>query len=324
MRERRSDAAPPGPGAGRLRHLVSPISRAQSQDPPDLPKPLRSGIHLPVNSDSQPLRVPPRLAEVPPPRRLGWWSHLLLLGIFPIVVGILSAGKAAHRGPALTRTPAGLLLVCALELGVFGVIFALAWLCSRASRDQLLLRWRPGFLALPLGAAYSVGLRLSLGLVSAVICAVLLAAGVVTQESLQQFAGANRPNVEALVDVTALRTNPLYFGLTLTLVSFVVAGMREEIWRSACLAGLRTLWPRWFGSRGGQVAAVALLAIVFGLGHLAQGAVAAGGAAFLGLGLGVIMVLHKSIWPAVIAHGFFDATSFALLPWVVDKLPRLH
>jgi len=40
----------------------------------------------------------------------------------------------------------------------------------------------------------------------------------------------------------------------------------------------------------------------------------------LGFGLGVIMVLHRSIWPAVIAHGMFDATSLALLPWLVEKM----
>ena len=34
----------------------------------------------------------------------------------------------------------------------------------------------------------------------------------------------------------------------------------------------------------------------------------------LGVGLGAIMVYHQSIWPAVFAHGIFDATTFALLP----------
>jgi hypothetical protein len=36
------------------------------------------------------------------------------------------------------------------------------------------------------------------------------------------------------------------------------------------------------------------------------------------------MVLHKSIWPAVIAHGMFDATTMALLPLVIDLLPKVH
>ncbi len=32
-----------------------------------------------------------------------------------------------------------------------------------------------------------------------------------------------------------------FFWLTLTLVSFVVAGVREEMWRAGTLAGLRAL-----------------------------------------------------------------------------------
>jgi hypothetical protein len=38
----------------------------------------------------------------------------------------------------------------------------------------------------------------------------------------------------------------------------------------------------------------------------------------------MIMVLHKSIWPAVIAHGLFDATTMAMLPWSMEKLQHLR
>jgi membrane protease YdiL (CAAX protease family) len=41
----------------------------------------------------------------------------------------------------------------------------------------------------------------------------------------------------------------------------------------------------------------------------------------LGFLIGIIMVMHRSIWPAVIAHGLFDATSFAILPFLADRLP---
>ena len=134
---------------------------------------------------------------------------------------------------------------------------------------------------------------------------------------------SNRPNVEAVVDPAVLKNNPLYFWLTVTFVSFVVAGLREELWRSAFLSGMRALWPRYFSSRIGQIAAVAIASVSFGLGHLAQGWVGVGVTALLGFGLGVIMVLHRSIWPAVIAHGAFDATSFALLPLALELLKNL-
>jgi membrane protease YdiL (CAAX protease family) len=86
---------------------------------------------------------------------------------------------------------------------------------------------------------------------------------------------------------------------------------------------MKGLWPQRFGSRAGQVLAVIICAIVFGLGHLAMGSLAVCLAGFLGLGLGLIMVFHQSIWPAVIAHGIFDATSMAMLPWVMAHTTRI-
>ena len=134
----------------------------------------------------------------------------------------------------------------------------------------------------------------------------------------------HRPNPEAIVDVSAMRGNPVYFWLVLTVVSFVLAGLREELWRSAFLAGLRALWPQHFGSRAGQIVAVAVAAAFFGFAHLGMGLIAVLIAGLLGFGLGLIMVFHRSIWPAVIAHGMFDATSLALLPWIVDKLHAIQ
>jgi membrane protease YdiL (CAAX protease family) len=121
------------------------------------------------------------------------------------------------------------------------------------------------------------------------------------------------------VDVDALRHNRVYFWFAITFVSFVVAGLREELWRSAFLAGLGALWPQRFGSRAGQIGAVFISAVFFGAAHGAQGGLAMFMAGLLGVGLGLIMVFHRSIWPAVIAHGLFDATTFALLPWVLKQ-----
>jgi hypothetical protein len=70
------------------------------------------------------------------------------------------------------------------------------------------------------------------------------------------------------VDVSAMQHNRAYFWLTVTIASFVVGGLREELWRSGTLAAMRALWPKLFAGRGGQIAGVALIAIVFGLAHL--------------------------------------------------------
>jgi membrane protease YdiL (CAAX protease family) len=218
----------------------------------------------------------------------------------------------------------GLLLVSALELIFFSIFFAAACLISRASREQLMLRWRPGWWVVPLGIVYSIALRISLIIIAAAVVMVLAATQTVTPEKVQEYVNANRPDVEALISVPAMRSNPAYYWLTITLVSFVVAGVREEMWRAGTLAAMRALWPRAFGSTLGQCLAIALIAVAFGAMHLRMGVLAAVGAGVLGLMLGIIIILHKSIWPAVIAHGLFDATTLALLPWWIEKARQLH
>ena len=257
-------------------------------------------------------------AQTAPISRLRWWILLVLVGAYPLVIGLMGALAGKGGGPALSRGPRGVLVSSGMELGVFGCIFALAWLAARASRDDLLLRWRPGWWVLPLGIGYSLALRVAVAICMGILIGLLVAFRVVTPSELPQFLKANQPDLDAVVDVQLLRDNPLYFWLVITLVSFVVAGLREELWRAGFLAGLRKLWPNWFGSRVGQMGGVVVASVIFGLGHVLMGWLAVLAATLLGLLLGLIMVLHRSIWPAVFAHGLFDATSFALLPLVTE------
>ena len=257
-------------------------------------------------------------------KRWRWWIHLILIGCYPVIVAALSWSRLPTRGPALSQSVSGLLTVCGLELLQFSIVFGLGWFASRASRDDLLLRWQPGKWVLPLGIGYSVAIRVVLGVIMIAVGIILVMTKVFTPESLQEFTANNRPNVETLVDVKKMRENPVYLWLTITLVSFVVAGLREELWRSGFLAGLRTLFPRAFCSRRGEILAVLIIAVVFGAAHLGMGALAATMAGILGVFLGLIMVFHRSIWPAVLAHGFFDATTMALLPWVMDLMRQVR
>jgi membrane protease YdiL (CAAX protease family) len=257
-----------------------------------------------------------------PVARWRWWIHLVLIGSYPVALGLLGMNRYATRGPALTHSVRGLLITCGIQLAIFAIIFAVGWAASRASREDLLMRWRPGAWVVPLGFGYSIALRLGVALVAAILFGILIATRVVSLEQAQSFARDNRPDVTALVDMPSMRHNPAYFWLTVTFVSFVVAGLREELWRSAVLAGLTKLWPPVFGSRPGQVASVAVVSVAFGLGHLSLGPTGVASATLLGFGLGLIMILHRSIWPAVIAHGMFDATTFALLPWAMEQLQK--
>jgi membrane protease YdiL (CAAX protease family) len=269
--------------------------------------------------------MPPiELATRQPVQRWRWWVHLIVIGSYPVIMALLSWGRLPGHGPALSRSVRGLLMVSGLELLLFSIVFGLGWMASRATRDELLLHWRPGWSVVPLGLGYSVAIRFALGAVIVAISSVLLLTSVATPETLQKFMTANQPDVEKLVDVSTMRQNPIYLGLTMTLVSFVVAGLREELWRSGFLAGLRALFPRAFASRRGEIFAVLLIAMIFGAAHLNMGVLAAAMAGVLGVFLGVIMVFHRSIWPAVLAHGFFDATTMALLPWAMEKIQHLR
>jgi membrane protease YdiL (CAAX protease family) len=202
-------------------------------------------------------------------------------------------------------------------------MLGIAWLVARPSLEDLWLRWRPGAWVLPLGVGYSVALRLLIAVVAAMIAAALVVTGAVSPQKLQHASVVHRPDVDRIVDIHALQNNPGYFWLSITIVSFAVAGLREELWRGAVIGACRRLWPNTFSTRPKQLIAAGAASIIFGLGHLPQGIIAVGMTTLLGFGLGAIMILHRSIWPSVIAHGAFDATTFALLPFAYDLLRKL-
>ena len=283
-----------------------------------------------MNDSPAPSAVPPPLPpDFPQPAAPGrsrwrWWIHLSILTLLPLLALLSTIPGVESTGPALGRSTRGLLVVSAIQLFFFAIIFGLAWIFSRATWDDLLLRWRGGLWPIPLSVAYSIALRIAVGIAVMIPYAVFMAARGATPEAMEKSAMENRPQVETLVDLAALRDDPAYFWLSITFVSFVLAGLREELWRAGFLAGLRALWPRRFGSRAGQIVAAGVAAIFFGIAHLRMGMLAVAMTAALGFGLGVIMVLHRSIWPAVLTHGMFNAATFALLPWLVEKLPELQ
>jgi membrane protease YdiL (CAAX protease family) len=279
-----------------------------------------------VSDSSSPENIPPIIAPNPgsETNRFRWAIHLFVIAVFPLAIGAFRIGSAPTHGPALADNAKGLLIACAEQLAIFAVIFLVAWLASRASRDDLLWRWRPGVWTIPLGIAYSVALRLAIGIIAAVLIGALLVTRLISSDRMENVVQSNVPDVGAVVDVPALEHDPAYLLLSVTVASFVLGGLREELWRAAFLAGFRRLWPRYFGKRGGEMVAVLLAAVLFGAGHLVQGPIAAVMAGLLGVGLGAIIVIHRSIWPAVIAHGMFDATSLALIPWAMHKLQELR
>lgn len=274
--------------------------------PPVLPEP------------SSPDSAPRSAASIP--EGVPLWRRLLALLLLAAYVGVpavTGALRSEQDGAMLPSTVHGVLVACATELGLFSAVFLLAAWLARLRGDELWLR-RPGLWVLPRAAAWSVGLRISVGLALGLALGAWQALTQSPVDSLKRL----RPKVEAMVDVAALE-DPVYFALMLTLVSFVLAGLREELWRAGMVALLGRVMPRWFGGRRGAWLALLPVALLFGLAHAPQGPFGVAATTVLGLGLGAVMLFHRSLWDAVLAHGFFNATTFLMLPWLARQMPDL-
>ena len=272
-----------------------------------------------TSEQPSPPPIPSNAPEVASPRvsRGRWWIHLLLLAAYPLTLGVLGfLHTRESTQPMLPKDSAGLLIAAAFELVTFGVIFGIAWACSRVSAAELHVPWRGGARPIVRGFFYAIGFRLAIMLALFVAIAFALIFGLVDLESLKSFIEKNGPKVDKLVDPSALASDPVYLTLNLTLISFIVAGLREELWRAGLIAGLIALFPKRFSSVPGRIAAITIAAVIFGLGHLPQGWMAVGIIGLLGFGLGAVLVFHRSLWDAVLAHGFFNAASFGMMYWL--------
>lgn len=232
-----------------------------------------------------------------------------------VVVAGLAGGAPEANSPVLPSTTGGLLQVGGTNLILFGVVFLLAAAIGRPSRHELHCpgppRWENGLL----GFAWSIALRLGLVVILAPVAAGLAALrGPGGPAGLDAF----RPKIENLLNPDAL-AHPGYLLVSTTFISFLVAGLREELWRAGMIAGMARLLAGRVSPRAAELAGVALAAVVFGFGHLAQGGAGMLLTGVLGLGLGGILVLRRSLAEAVIAHGFFDATTFVALAVLTNR-----
>lgn len=268
--------------------------------------------------------APPLPPVLPSPgrgrARVGWAVAVGLMLFYVALPAVRGWSQPADARAILPAAWGELLPGLGLQVGLFAALFLLALACARPGVDDLRLRWRGGWWR-PwlLGAGYSVALRVFVGLTLVAALAVIASLrGWSTADLLEA-----RPKLENLVDIGALGSNPLYLLFMATVVSFGVAGLTEELWRAMMLAGLERLAPGCFGTAAGRWAAIGLIALAFGMAHSPQGWVGVAATSVIGLGLGAIILLHRSIWEAVLAHGFFNATSFVLLPLVARQWPEM-
>lgn len=140
-----------------------------------------------MNSDFQEGSLPPPIEPNRVSRRR-WWVHLLVLGLYPIVIGLASMFVSNDQEEALLPDNTGeLLLGVGMELGMFGAVFGLAWLASRATREQLLLRWSGGFKPVLWGFAYSIGLRVGIAVAVGVFVAAWVLSEALARTRLKSF-----------------------------------------------------------------------------------------------------------------------------------------
>lgn len=220
-------------------------------------------------------------------------------------------------GPALPREVPELLKFGVVELAFFAAFWVVAWLLARPTKTELGLRWRGAKRETGWGIFYFLILRLGpiilvMGLM-AVALTVAMMLGYRQEDITHAVQEYQKHNVkpERMVSQHALRTDPIYMLVVTTFVSFIVAGLREELWRTFSMTAMNHLFPRHWKPTKRAVVAVSLTAVIFGLGHYSvQGMLGVIVTTLLGLVLGTAIVHRKSIWPAVIAHGLFDATTF--------------
>jgi membrane protease YdiL (CAAX protease family) len=277
--------------------------------------------------------APPLIAPVPV--RAAWrsWLFLLIVGPYPLLLGVLS-GAFHFREPAGPESPGlpggwpELLAVCGVNLAIFGAIFLVGYLLGKPRKEELYLR-SVKWMDVLWGAFWSLGLRFIL------MALMLVALGViyVAQGGGELDPKVIRPKIENLIDPHALE-DPIYLLLSITVVSMVTAGLREELWRAGCMAPLQDLLPaswkpsgipgadNWKNHRARWCACL-VAAVIFGFGHLPQGEAGVAVTTVLGLGLGLVMIYHRSLWVAALAHGFFDATTFVFLGILQKFLPKI-
>lgn len=264
-----------------------------------------------------------------------WFLHFLLLGSYPLLLGTSSSwwpvvarwlgsnpsgNEEAAESAALSGTFSEVFVSTLINLGLFVVFLILALLLSRTHwRSLPWMKEKHWGKAIGLGFLYSIGLRITIAVAMVGVILMLALAGH-SPESLQD---SLIPRVDKVVDVDSLQSDRAYFWLCITWISFVVAGLREELWRLGVFVAWQGLFPQSKDRPALQWIGMGIIALLFGLGHIPQGLGGVLTTTVLGMGLGSIMLFHRSIWPAVLAHGFLDATSFALIPLVADVLKEL-
>ena len=279
---------------------------------------------------SVPLPIPPPIpvSDTTTGFTVAYWRRVvcftLLVG-YPLMLSVVSQTledsgfKAAKGAKLLPEDLAGLLVAAGENLLVFGIWFLVAAFIGRLRPTQLQAFPPPRPSSILWGLGWSVALRMVIAVMALIgIVIWMLSHGI--QDLDPEFIRNIRPKVENLVAPESLRS-PWYLFTNLTVISFVLAGFREELWRAGMIASGLALLPGTWRGRKGQILLVIASSVVFGLAHLPQGWGGVALTGILGLGFGSILIFQRSLWIAVLAHGDFNATTFLVL-WALDHFGK--
>lgn len=246
----------------------------------------------------------------PPKKSRGSWIVFLVLMVAYILAAAWRGASIRTTEPALSSSISGLIRDTSLALFTFAIPFGIGLLLTKPTKGDFFINspmnW---FISCALGMGWSVVLRLAILVPAAVVAGIIIFLN--PKDGINQFV-ASRPKIENLIDPVAL-ASPAYAIICITWLSFVVAGLREELWRAAVIRSVSSLGPKGNPTRMMEWVGVFLSSVMFGLAHATQGWLGVLLTGLLGLGLGMIQVIRRSLPEAILAHGFFDASTFLLI-----------
>lgn len=108
----------------------------------------------------------------------------------------------------------------------------------------------------------------------------------------------------------------LPFGSVVLFSLFV--GFHEEVFFRGFLLSRLTVGLR------SRAAAVVVTSVIFGLLHAYQGPAGMLQTAALGAVLGATVCATRTLWPAILAHAFFNIVGLVLMPWLSEMLEELQ
>jgi membrane protease YdiL (CAAX protease family) len=209
------------------------------------------------------------------------WIQLLAAaaGVLPLYLGLISYQLLGSRPPSVQGFIVYLGLVC--PLAIVAVVLLLRFLCEERLRDLDLKRGR---LATDLFAA-------------AVLSMVILAANIVSNVLFSTLLPSSEPDLSIRNLFTYLASNP---GLVVVFVALLMplGAASEEIVRVFFLSRVWKVLP----SPPGNLVAVIISAVLFGLIHLYRGPAAIVWTAVFGLIMALYYLRFGRTTPLILAH----------------------